>query len=116
LDACGTIWADNERNFGFAHIAIINRLSQRFSCRDPFANEFLAKPLLSMFLLVFFGTFLEHGVFMLGLFVQGISFSLAEVFTQILLPSVLLNMLLTIPIHALVQEVFRNAAPMGTEI
>lgn len=72
-------------------------------------------PLLSMILLVFFGTFLEHGVFVLGLFIQGVSFSLAQVFTQILLPSVLLNILLTIPIHALVQEAFRSAAPMGTE-
>ena len=78
--------------------------------------SFWQSPLLSMFLLIFFGTFLEHGVFVLGLFAQGISVNLAEIFTQVLLPSVLLNMLLTIPIHALVQEVFRNMSPMGTEI
>jgi len=78
--------------------------------------SFWHSPLLSMFLLVFFGTFLEHGVLILGLFVQGVSINLIEIFTQVLLPSVLLNMLLTIPIHALVQEAFRNAAPAGTEI
>ena len=72
--------------------------------------------LLSMFLLVFFGTFLAHGVYIAGLFARGVPISLTEAFTQIMLPSVLLNMLLTIPIHALVQEIFRNAAPIGTEI
>lgn len=77
---------------------------------------FWQSPLLSMFLLVFFGTFLEHGLYILGLFVQGVSLSIGESFSQILLPSVLLNMLLTIPVHALVQELFRNLAPMRTEI
>ncbi|NMD26668.1 MAG: hypothetical protein GYA81_01690 [Chloroflexi bacterium] len=77
---------------------------------------FWQSPLLSMFLLVFFGTFLEHGVQVLGLFAQGVSLSMGEIFSQILLPSVLLNMLLTIPVHALVQELFRNLAPMRTEI
>jgi cell shape-determining protein MreD len=77
---------------------------------------FWQSPLLSMFLLVFFGTFLEHGVFVLGMFVQGISVNLMEIFTQILLPSVLLNMLLAIPMHALVQELFRNVSPLETEI
>jgi cell shape-determining protein MreD len=77
---------------------------------------FWQSPLLSMFLLVFFGTFLEHGLYILGLFVQGVSLSIGESFSQILLPSVLLNMLLTIPVHALVQEIFRNLAPMRTEI
>ncbi|MFZ3070057.1 MAG: hypothetical protein WA110_02915 [Anaerolineaceae bacterium] len=73
-------------------------------------------PLLSMFVLTFFGTLFQHGLYLIGLFVQGVSFSWAEVFANIVLPSVLLNMLLAIPVHALVQEMTRNLYPVGLEI
>jgi len=73
-------------------------------------------PILSMFLLTFFGTLIEHGLYFVSLFIQGIGFSISSAFAKVLLPSVLLNMLLAIPIHALVQDAFRNEIPVGSEI
>lgn len=72
-------------------------------------------PLLAMFLLVFGGTLLEYFANVGWLFISGVSFSLSESFTNIALPSVLLNMLLAIPIHALVQEINRSISPIGQE-
>lgn len=73
-------------------------------------------PLLSMFLLTFAGTLFQHALYLVGLFSQGVSFSWTEAFSNITLPSVLLNMLLAIPVHALVQEVCRNLYPVGLEV
>jgi cell shape-determining protein MreD len=73
-------------------------------------------PLLSMFLLTFFGTLFQNGLHLLVLWVQGVGFSFTEAFTNILLPSVLLNMLLAIPVHALVQELFPSELPVGAPL
>ena len=73
-------------------------------------------PLLSMFLLTFFGTLLENGLYLIGLFVQGVEFSLTQAFTTIVLPSMLLNMLLAIPVHALIQDLFRSELPVGAPL
>lgn len=72
-------------------------------------------PLLAMFLLVFGGSLLEYFANIGWLFISGVPFSLSESFTNIALPSVLLNMLLAIPIHALVQEINRSVYPIGLE-
>ncbi len=73
-------------------------------------------PLLSMFLLTFGGTLFLQGLYMLSLFIEGVSFSLSTAFTEIILPSVFLNILLAIPVHALIQEVCRSLYRPGMEI
>ena len=73
-------------------------------------------PLLSMFLLTFFGTLFQNGLYLVGLWIQGVEFPVNQAFTNILLPSVLLNMLLAIPVHALVQELFRSELPAGAQL
>jgi len=73
-------------------------------------------PLLGMFLLTFVGTLLEHVLLALVSLFSGASFSLQLAFNEILLPSVLINMLLAIPVHALVQEITRSIYPQGYEV
>lgn len=73
-------------------------------------------PLLSMFLLTFFGTLFQNGFYLVGLWVQGVGFPVNQAFTDILLPSVLLNMLLAIPVNALVQELFPSEHPAGAPL
>lgn len=72
-------------------------------------------PLLGMFLLTFVGTLLEHVLLALVSLFSGASFSLQLAFNEILLPSVLINMLLAIPVHALIQEISRSIYPQGFE-
>ena len=73
-------------------------------------------PLLSMFLLTFFGTLFQNGLHLVGLWVQGVGFPVNQAFTNIMLPSVLLNMLLAIPVHALVQAIFPSELPAGAPL
>lgn len=73
-------------------------------------------PLLAMFVLTFFGTLLEHTVFVAVQLLNGASVSIPDAVGEVLLPSVLINMLLAIPVHALIQEVTRSITPTGLEV
>lgn len=72
-------------------------------------------PLLAMFLLTFIGTLVQHVVYLVVFWVNQTPFNLGQAFTSVTLPSVLLNMLLAIPVHALVQELARTVYPIGSE-
>jgi hypothetical protein len=68
-------------------------------------------PLLAMFTVTFIGT-LE--LFMLVFFertIFGVQLVLGEVFYQIVLPTVLLNLLLAIPVHALIHDLADRLYP-----
>jgi hypothetical protein len=68
-------------------------------------------PLLAMFTVTFIGT-LE--LFMLVFFertIFGVQLALGEVFYQIVLPTVLLNLLLAIPVHALIHDLADRLYP-----
>jgi cell shape-determining protein MreD len=73
-------------------------------------------PLLAMFLLTFTGTLLLHAGYFVSAFIEGTVFDWRVVLTQITLPSVLLNMLLAIPVHAIITELVRMAYPRGVDI
>lgn len=73
-------------------------------------------PLLAMFLLTFTGTLLLHIGYLGVLFFEGQAFDWRVVLTQITLPSVLLNMLLAIPVHAIVTELVRIVYPRGIDL
>jgi hypothetical protein len=72
-------------------------------------------PLLAMFLLTFVGTLLQHVIYLIVLWVTETPFDWTVAFANVTLPSVLLNMLLAIPVHALVQEMARSVYPIGLE-
>ncbi len=72
-------------------------------------------PLLAMFLLTFVGTLFQHIVYLAVLWVNQTPFDWATAFSNVTLPTVLLNMLLAIPVHALVHEMARSVYPTGLE-
>ena len=73
-------------------------------------------PLLAMFLVTFIGTLelLMLTFVQRTLFVVPLAFN--EVFSQIVLPSVLLNLLLAIPVHALVRDLANRVYPAGVTV
>ncbi|PWH13451.1 MAG: hypothetical protein DDG60_10255 [Anaerolineae bacterium] len=61
-------------------------------------------PILALFSVTFFSTLLMHLVTFLGLFLNGTSLSLGDVLTLITLPSVFLNLLFVLPVHAVIRD------------
>ena len=61
-------------------------------------------PILAMFLATFAGTLLTQAVAYLSLRVLGSSIPVLEAFNQVFLPSVLLNLLLAVPMYALIGD------------
>lgn len=69
-------------------------------------------PLLAMFSVVFFGTVIMHLASFAYLRLVGTPLAPGEVLGVITLPSLLLNMLIAIPIHALIRDLARWVYPV----
>jgi len=69
-------------------------------------------PLLAMFSVTFIGTLFIHLLSFVGLTVLGTSFSFGDVVGSIILPSLLLNMLLSIPVYAIMRDLARWVYPI----
>lgn len=69
-------------------------------------------PLLAMFSVTFIGTLFIHLLSFVGLSFLGTSFSFSDVIGLITLPSLLLNMLLSIPIYAMMRDLARWVYPI----
>ena len=61
-------------------------------------------PMLGMFIVTFAGTIIQHLLYLVVLTISEREFLWPEALNMITLPSLLLNMLLSIPVHALIQE------------
>lgn len=72
-------------------------------------------PLLAMFSVVFLGTLFFHGLSFAVLRALGTPFSFGDVVGLITLPSLLLNMLLSIPIYAFMRDVSYWVYPSAEE-
>jgi rod shape-determining protein MreD len=72
-------------------------------------------PLLALFVVVFSGTALINLLSFAALRLSGRSIDLSETLNLILLPSLLLNLLLAIPVHGLITEVSRWVFPRELE-
>lgn len=79
-------------------------------------KRIMQSPLLSMYLLTFVGTLLWHGINIALLFIRRAPFDLSTALFDIMLPSMLLNILVSIVIHAIVQEGNRMLTPKGAAI
>ncbi|MBE0410581.1 MAG: hypothetical protein IBX69_12705 [Anaerolineales bacterium] len=73
-------------------------------------------PLLAMFAAVFIGTFIIHSLTFLVLRTNGIQIPLRESFNLITLPSALLNLLLAVPIYALIGDLANRLYPEEIEM
>lgn len=73
-------------------------------------------PVLAMFFVTFFGTLIQHILYILWLQLSGVSLSWSEGLNFIALPSLLLNMMLVLPVHAFVQDLAIRVNPTGLEV
>lgn len=71
-------------------------------------RRFWQIPIISMFLSSVFGTLLIQAATMLMLQLTGTSIRLSESFGYVILPSILMNLLLAIPIYALIADLARS--------
>ncbi|MBI5942932.1 MAG: hypothetical protein HY864_01075 [Chloroflexi bacterium] len=69
-------------------------------------------PLLAMFSVTFIGTLFIHLLSFAGLTVLGTPFSFGDVIGSITLPSLLLNLLFSIPIYAIMRDLARWVYPI----
>ena len=68
-------------------------------------------PLLAMFSVTFLGTIVLYAISLFVLRLIGVSLSFTEVLGQLALPGILLNMLLAIPVYAVMRDLARWVYP-----
>lgn len=73
-------------------------------------------PILGMFIGTILGTFIQHILEMITLFFAGITLPLSESLTLVTLPSVLMNLLLALPIYAIMTDLANRFYPMEIEV
>jgi rod shape-determining protein MreD len=73
-------------------------------------------PILAMFLVTLLGTLITQGITLFALRLAGSPIPVLESFNIIILPSMLLNMLLSIPVYALAGELARWLYPEELEV
>jgi rod shape-determining protein MreD len=73
-------------------------------------------PILAMFIVTLLGTFLQHIIYFIVLQLDGVSISLAQSLDMITLPSLLLNLIIALPIFAVVNEVVGRLYPLEVEV
>jgi len=78
---------------------------------QAFQRRVWQAPLLAMFSVTFLGTVVLYAISLMVLSLSGISLPLAEVLGQLALPGILLNMVLAIPVYAVMRDVARWVYP-----
>jgi len=88
---------------------VIYRISRIFQSR------LMQAPLLSMLVLTFGASLLQVLLNIGDIFIQRVDINFTAALVEVALPSILLNMLLAIPVHAIVREIAHYALPKGVE-
>ncbi|HBO34903.1 MAG TPA: hypothetical protein DD636_09285 [Anaerolineaceae bacterium] len=78
-------------------------------------SRLMQSPLLGMLVLTFAATLLQVALNIVYLFITRVDLNFTDALVEVALPSVLLNMLLAIPVHAIVREIALYAFPKGVE-
>lgn len=86
-----------------------------FKVSRLFQDRLMQSPLLSMIVLTFVATLLQISLNIAYLFVIRVDLNFSDALVEVALPSVLLNMLLAIPVYAIVREMAIYAFPKGVE-
>jgi rod shape-determining protein MreD len=73
-------------------------------------------PLLAMLVMTFLGTLVVHAVSLVAVFLSGTSLPLGMAINLITLPSLLLNLLMAIPIYALINDLAKWLYPEELEV
>lgn len=72
-------------------------------------------PILAMFIVTFIGTFLQQGISVLALQISGAPIPWGESLDNVILPSVLLNMIFALPIYAITSDLAGRVLPLEVE-
>ncbi|HVN55377.1 MAG TPA: hypothetical protein VMT46_13670 [Anaerolineaceae bacterium] len=73
-------------------------------------------PILVMFLMTFIGTLTVNAVSIFALRLEGVQLPLLQALNTIVLPSALLNLILAIPIYALISDLANRLYPVELEV
>ncbi len=73
-------------------------------------------PILAMFTVTVVGTFLMHLLEIVGLFVNGQAVPFSESLNFVTMPSVLLNLILALPVYALMADLAKMVYPAEVEV
>lgn len=73
-------------------------------------------PILAMFLTTFLCTLITQGIALIALLVVGDPIAVGEAFNLIILPSVIINLLLAVPIYALISDLAKWLYPEELEV
>lgn len=72
-------------------------------------------PILAMFIVTLIGTLFQHFVYVLALQIDGAPVLWQESFDLIILPSVLLNLIFSLPVYAIVNDLVGRIYPLEVE-
>jgi len=73
-------------------------------------------PVLAMFIVTFIGTFLTQALSIVALRITGVTIPLIQGLNTIMLPSIILNLLVALPIYALIGELANILYPEELEV
>jgi hypothetical protein len=68
-----------------------------------------------MFIVTILGTFFQHGLYIVVLQISGASIPWGVSLDQVVLPSLLLNLIFALPVYAVVTELVRRIYPLEVE-
>lgn len=72
-------------------------------------------PIFAMFIVTFFGTIYQHMIYILSLQISGASIPWRVSLDQVVLPSLLLNLIFALPVYAIVSELVGRIYPLEVE-
>jgi len=72
-------------------------------------------PILAMFIVTLLGTIFQHGVYIIMLQISGASIPWVVSIDQVVLPSLLLNLIFALPMYAIVNELVGRIYPLEVE-
>jgi cell shape-determining protein MreD len=71
-------------------------------------GKFWNSPILAMLLMTIIGSLMVHIATTINLFLLEIPFNFSQAFTEIMLPSIFLNLILALPVYFLIKDLLRN--------
>jgi hypothetical protein len=73
-------------------------------------------PILAMFVMTFIGTFFQHFLSLIALRFSGTIIPIGTSLSQVTFPSVLLNLILALPVYAVISDLANSVYPLEVEI
>jgi rod shape-determining protein MreD len=82
---------------------------------EVFQKKMWQMPIIAMFIVVMVGTFIQHAMYFVALSISGSELPFLESINLVTLPSLMLNLLLSLPVYILVSGITHWFAPIEVE-